>query len=176
MKKLFAALLLTPFAALTGPALAQDDPAARLAGRTAAMPPLSNRAMPAAPTVHRLSIGPLSNGFVSTPGEEIVTIPSETELSTDGLVQRAQRGDAEANYRLGLRYLSGEGVTRDLVEAFARIRLAAEAGHPRAVSLFYTLGAKLTADEHGEAFDRSQKLRKATDAARGRAVKDVSKQ
>jgi len=166
MNKLFAALLLTPLAALAGPALAQDEPAARLAGRTASMPPLSNRAMPAAPTIHRLSIGPLSNGFVATPGEEATTTPAGVPGTSDALAQRAKRGDAEANYRLGLRYLSGEGATRDLVEAFARIRLAAEAGHPRAVSLFYTLGAKLTAEEHGQAFERSQKLRPVKDAAR----------
>lgn len=167
MKKTIIALLLSPLAALalSPAALAQDEPSFRFSGRTAAMPPLSNRAMPAAPSVHKLSIGPLSNNNATlaappaAPGEDIVPPAGSGEIAIETLVRRAKHGEPEANYRLGLRYLAGDGVTRDLVEAFARIRWAAESGHARAVSLFYTLGAKLTAEEHGQAFDRSQKLR-----------------
>lgn len=168
MKRMFAALLLSPLAVpvSAGAALAQDEPSARLAGRNAAMPPLSNRTMPAAPTVHRLSIGPLSSGAMNLSDESAAAPADAAEGTTEALVDRAKRGDAAASYRLGLKYIAGEGVTRDLVEAFARIRLAAEAGHPRAVSLFYTLGAKLTAEEHGQAFDRSQTLRPTKEAAR----------
>jgi TPR repeat protein len=79
--------------------------------------------------------------------------------------RRATSGDAESNYRLGLKYLAGDGVPRDFVEAFARIRLAAEAGHPRAVALFYNMGARLTAEEHGKAYLRTQELRPAARAA-----------
>jgi TPR repeat protein len=142
-------------AALAAPALAQQEPAARLTGRAIEGPPLSTRALPAAPPVHRLSIGPLA-----APSDETSTIPDTTTAETlAALLERARRGDAHANYRLGLRYLAGDGVTRDLVEAFARVRLAAAAGHPRAVSLFYFLGAKLTADEHAMAYERAQQLR-----------------
>lgn len=143
---------------MTAGAWAQDE-TARFTGR--ALSPLSVRALPAAPTIHKLSIGPLV-----APAEEMVAAPPESAAtgSTEALVLRARHGDAEANYRLGLKHLAGDGVTRDLVEAFARIRLAAEAGHPRAISLFYTLGAKLTAEEHGQAFERSQTLRPASSA------------
>ena len=145
------------------PVFAQDDSEARLTSRAAA-PPLSVRALPAAPPVHKLSIGPLA-----APADE-ASIPAPegrvTNAPADALTQRANNGDADANYRLGLRYLAGDGVARDYVEAFARIRLAAEAGHPRAVSLFYAIGARLTAEEHGKAYLRTQQLRTVSRAAR----------
>lgn len=145
------------------PVAAQDDTGARLLSRSAA-PPLSVRAMPAAPPVHKLSIGPLS-----APADSAAMVPAEgkvVDATVGALTQRANSGDTDANYRLGLRYLAGEGVARDFIEAFARIRLAAESGHPRAVSLFYAIGARLTAEEHGEAYLRTQQLRPATRAAR----------
>jgi TPR repeat protein len=157
-------------AAIAAPAMAQDESGARLLGRTAT-PPLSVRAMPAAPPVHKLSIGPLSTPADETPisTPESTAVPNGTgaDASTpDGLVRRANAGDAESNYRLGLKHLAGDGVARDFVEAFARIRLAAEAGHPRAIPLFYTIGARLTAEEHGQAYIRTQQLRPAARAQR----------
>lgn len=164
MKRAIAfAVSLAALGPVAAPALAQDDGGARLLGR-ALTPPLSVRALPAAPPVHKLSIGPLS-----TPADEAaVAVPESTVVDStqDGLVRRANAGDAESNYRLGLKHLAGEGVARDFVEAFARIRLAAEAGHPRAISLFYTIGARLTAAEHGQAYIRTQQLRPTARAAR----------
>ncbi len=149
---------------LAAPAAAQDDSEARFTGRAAA-PPLSTRALPAAPPVHKLSIGPLS-----APAEDaVIAAPESTavDASLEALVRRGNRGDADANYRLGLKHLAGDGgVARDFVEAFARIRLAAEAGHPRAISLFYAIGARLTAEEHGQAYLRTQQLRPTSRAAR----------
>jgi TPR repeat protein len=148
---------------LAAPAAAQDKSEAGLLGRTAA-PPLSVRALPAAPDIHKLSIGPLS-----APAEDAALSPpsdgAATETALDSVVRRANAGDAESNYRLGLKYLAGDGVPRDFVEAFARIRLAAEAGHPRAVPLFYSMGARLTAEEHGKAYLRTQELRPTARAA-----------
>lgn len=77
------------------------------------------------------------------------------------LMARARDGDPEAHYQLGLIYLAGEKAPRDLVEAFAHIRIAAEAGHPRAVTLLFSLGARLTAAEHGRAGDRAAVFRQA---------------
>jgi TPR repeat protein len=144
-------------AGMASPAAAQDEPAARLTSRSIDRQRLSVRALPAPPPVHRLSIGPLA-----APADDAVSAPPADTTAgetVEALADRARRGDANANYRLGLRYLAGDGVTRDLVEAFARVRLAAAAGHPRAVSLFYFLGAKLTAEEHAQAFERAQQLR-----------------
>jgi TPR repeat protein len=165
MKRAIAfAVSLVAFGPVAGPVLAQDDGEARFLSRSA-QPPLSVRAMPAAPPVHKLSIGPLS-----TPADEAATTGTTegtlVESAQEALVRRANAGDADSNYRLGLKHLAGEGVTRDFVEAFARIRLAAEAGHVRAISLFYTMGARLTAEEHGQAYLRTQQLRPAARAAR----------
>jgi TPR repeat protein len=164
MKRLLALAFSCSALGLAAPAAAQDKSEASLLGRTMA-PPLSVRAMPAAPDVHKLSIGPLS-----APAEDtVVSQPSEsaaTESSVDTVVRRANSGDAESNYRLGLKYLAGDRVPRDFVEAFARIRLAAEAGHPRAIPLFYSMGARLTAEEHGKAYLRTQELRPTARAQR----------
>jgi TPR repeat protein len=164
MKRLLALAFSCSALGLAAPAAAQDKPEAGLLGGTMA-PPLSVRAMPAAPDVHKLSIGPLS----APAGDTVVAQPSEStaaESSVDSVVRRANSGDAESNYRLGLKYLAGEGVSRDFVEAFARIRLAAEAGHPRAIPLFYSMGARLTAEEHGKAYLRTQELRPTARAQR----------
>ena len=167
MKRAIAFALSLAACGSAAPALAQEDGGARLLGRTAT-PPLSVRALPAAPPVHKLSIGPLSTPAdeAAIPVPESTVVPETGTAMQDGLVRRANAGDAESNYRLGLKHLAGEGVTRDFVEAFARIRLAAEAGHPRAISLFYTMGARLTAEEHGRAYIRTQQLRPAARAAR----------
>jgi TPR repeat protein len=165
MKRALAiAVSLVASGPVAAPALAQDDGEARFLSRSA-QPPLSVRAMPAAPPVHKLSIGPLS-----APADEAAatgkTEGTLVESAPEALARRANAGDAESNYRLGLKHLAGDGVTRDFVEAFARIRLAAEAGHARAISLFYTMGARLTAEEHGQAYLRTQQLRPAARAAR----------
>jgi TPR repeat protein len=164
MKRALALAVSVSAIGLAAPAAAQDESRARLLGSTVA-PPLSVRAMPAAPPVHKLSIGPLA-----APAEDaVLAAPSESaaaETSPESVMRRAKAGDAEANYRLGLKHLAGEGVARDFVEALARIRLAAEAGHPRAIALFYTIGARLTAEEHGKAYLRTQELRPTARAAR----------
>lgn len=164
MKRALALAVSCSALGLAAPAAAQDKPEASLLGRTLA-PPLSVRAMPAAPEVHKLSIGPLS----APADDAVLAPPSESaaaEASPDAAARRAKAGDAESNFRLGLKYLAGEGVRRDFVEAFARIRLAAEAGHPRAIPLFYSMGARLTAEEHGKAYLRTQELRPTARAQR----------
>lgn len=164
MKRALALAVSCSALGLAAPAAAQDKSEAGLLGRTLS-PPLSVRAMPAAPEVHKLSIGPLS-----TPTEDAVLAPpsesAATEAAPDAAARRANAGDADSNYRLGLKYLAGDGVPRDFVEAFARIRLAAEAGHPRAIPLFYSMGARLTAEEHGKAYLRTQELRPTARAQR----------
>ena len=163
MTRSFAFALACSALGLAAPAAAQDKPEAELLGNAIA-PPLSVRAMPAAPDVHKLSIGPLSAPF-----GDAALAPSESAATSslaDSAERRAKLGDAETNYRLGLKYLAGDGMPHDYVEAFARIRLAAEAGHPRAIPLFYSMGARLTAEEHGKAFLRTQKLRQALRAQR----------
>ncbi len=55
----------------------------------------------------------------------------------------AERGDAEAQYRMGTIYLTGRGVTRDVTEAIRWWRDAAERGHARAQ---FSLGRYMPSD------------------------------
>ena len=48
---------------------------------------------------------------------------------SDDLLKRAQDGDADAQYNLGVAYDVGEGVEQDFVEAVKWYRLAAEQGN-----------------------------------------------
>ena len=52
----------------------------------------------------------------------------------DALRARAEAGDAEAQYNLGVMYASGEGVPQDYAEAVRWYRLAAEQGDAGAQS------------------------------------------
>jgi len=45
---------------------------------------------------------------------------------------RAERGDADAQFRLGRMYLDGDGVPQDYVQSVAWFRKAASQGHPKA--------------------------------------------
>jgi len=47
-------------------------------------------------------------------------------------IEAAQQGDAEAQYNLGLCYLTGNGVSQDYVEAIQWITKAAEQGYASA--------------------------------------------
>ncbi len=53
---------------------------------------------------------------------------SAQQESIDELRARAEAGDAEAQYNLGLMYVNGEGVPEDDVEAVRLFRLAADQG------------------------------------------------
>ncbi|NOT39756.1 MAG: sel1 repeat family protein [Alphaproteobacteria bacterium] len=48
----------------------------------------------------------------------------------------AERGNAEAQLRVGLLYESGEGVGQDMIEAYRWLKLAAVQGQPQAVEAF----------------------------------------
>lgn len=64
----------------------------------------------------------------------LLASPVQADQRSDGaaspgtLISRAERGDAEAQFRLGLRYSEGDGVTRDSGRALHWLRLAADQG------------------------------------------------
>jgi hypothetical protein len=67
----------------------------------------------------------------------------------DALKARAENGDSDAQYELGLRYYSGDGVAKDDGEAMSWIREAAEQGEPRAefaLGLAYRKGIGMMRD------------------------------
>ena len=63
-----------------------------------------------------------------------VLIIGSATAAEDTLVERAQKGDAAAQFDLGYRYANGDGVAKDSAEAVKWFRMAAEQGNARAQS------------------------------------------
>ncbi|OAD22483.1 TPR repeat protein [Candidatus Thiomargarita nelsonii] len=74
---------------------------------------------------------------VSAENQEEVVSPSSQATSFQAIVEKAERGDAEAQFNLGWMYLTGDGVTQNYIEAAKWIRKAAEQGDAQAQ---YNLG------------------------------------
>ncbi len=90
------------------------------------------------------------------------------ELSAMSLYETAERGDAEAQFNLGMMYSTGLGIEKDDAAAFRWIYKAAEQGHAEAefiVGLMFDEGRGTTKDE-GEAV---KWYRKAADHSEPRA-------
>jgi hypothetical protein len=74
----------------------------------------------------------------------------------------AKKGDKEAQYQLGLRYLNGTGVKSDRVQACKWLNLAAQQGHALALKEYEELSLKMTneeiraADEAADEFQAKQ--------------------
>lgn len=67
------------------------------------------------------------------PGQQEATSAiKEFDQYSEKLVEKAQRGDAEAQYSLGNCYFYGFGVAKDQREAVKWLRKAAEQGHASA--------------------------------------------
>ena len=56
------------------------------------------------------------------------SMPQGLSASAQAVFRRAQQGDADAQYNLGVMYDDGEGVPKDEVEAYAWYSLAATNG------------------------------------------------
>ena len=56
-----------------------------------------------------------------------------TIVNIDKLIKLAEKGNVEKQYEVGIRYLKGDGVNRDLGEAMCYIHEAAENGYPPAL-------------------------------------------
>ena len=61
----------------------------------------------------------------------VVGCDSEPVSEFEATRKAADQGDADAQWRLGLRYYAGEGVPKDVVEAIKWFRKAAEQGHSK---------------------------------------------
>lgn len=64
-----------------------------------------------------------------------INILAEEPKTINILIEQANRGDVEAQYRLGEKYLRAEGVLEDKKKAFKYLELAAEQGDDRAYVL-----------------------------------------
>src|SRR5260370_41166987 len=58
--------------------------------------------------------------------------PEINRKQVEELRAKAEAGDADSEYHLGLRYYNGEGVAKDLAEAVKWYRKAAEQNHAKA--------------------------------------------
>jgi tetratricopeptide (TPR) repeat protein len=72
---------------------------------------------------------------VSAENQEEDVSPSSQAMSFQAIVEKAERGDAEAQYNLGAMYFYGKGVSQNDVEAAKWFRKAAEQGHAGASSI-----------------------------------------
>ena len=63
-----------------------------------------------------------------------VLIIGSATAAEDTLVERAQKGDAAAQFDLGYRYANGDGVAKDSAEAVKWYRKAVEQGYAPAQS------------------------------------------
>ena len=71
---------------------------------------------------------------------------------------RAHRGDAEAQYQLGILYGTGVGLPLDLAKSAEWHRRAAEQGHDKAQAARDYLAKSMTMEEVQKAQDISKKL------------------
>ena len=78
-----------------------------------------------------------------------------TRQEIDALRARAEAGDAEAQYDLGVRYANGLGVPEDEAEAMRWYRLAADQGHAGGQSAL----AGMYADGRGVPQDDAEAVR-----------------
>jgi TPR repeat protein/CHAT domain-containing protein len=87
---------------------------------------------------------------VSADNQEEVESPSSQAASFQAIVEKAERGDAEAQYNLGMMYYFGEGVTQNDIEAAKWFRKAAQQGHADAqfsLGGMYYLGEGVTQND-----------------------------
>ena len=78
----------------------------------------------------------IATAVIVAGGLAVMVLSAQDNLDT--VRQAAERGDATAQFNLGVMYANGEGVPQDDAEAVQWYRLAAEQGHAEAQG---TLGA-----------------------------------
>lgn len=81
---------------------------------------------------------------------QVLPDPSDNRLYTVNLfLDKAQQGDADAQYQLGILYLTGRGTLQDFSEASKWFELAAEQNHPLAqyeLGLLHQIGQGVEMD------------------------------
>ena len=70
----------------------------------------------------------------------------------------AEQGNAEGQWRLGMRYATGRGVPLDHVAAYAWLNLAAAQGHEEAAGSRDRLAESMTAEQVAEAQRMAREL------------------
>lgn len=112
------------------------DPAASLNAANAPDAPLSNGA--------RMGTG------VKSTVPQTEKRPDDHHFAVQLYQENAEKGNSDAQYKLGLLYLSGNGALQDFTEAAKWLKLAAEQGHALAqyeLGLIYRTGYGLATDQ-----------------------------
>jgi TPR repeat protein len=79
---------------------------------------------------------------VSGQSSDSVTLSDDIPNSADPLREKAERGDAESQFALAMRYFEGDGVPQSDAEATKWIRRAAAQGHKSASNLLNAMTRK----------------------------------
>lgn len=93
---------------------------------------------------------PLSNGAKSPTVPPTEKRPDDHHFAVRLYQENAEKGNSDAQYKLGLLYLSGNGALQDFTEAAKWLKLAAEQGHASAqyeLGLIYRTGYGLATDQ-----------------------------
>lgn len=98
---------------------------------------------------------PLSNGArmgagVKSTVPQTEKRPDDHHFAVQLYQENAEKGNSDAQYKLGLLYLSGNGALQDFTEAAKWLKLAAEQGHALAqyeLGLIYRIGYGMATDQ-----------------------------
>ena len=84
-----------------------------------------------------------------------------TKPDLGALQTRAERGDAAAQYALGLRYYKGDGVQKNFVEAYTWLLIAKASAHRQEGAACKMLAKAMTPEQTAEAQARAEKWQQA---------------
>ena len=89
----------------------------------------------------------------------------DQEKANQWYLAAARAGQVEAQYRIGMRYRTGDGLPKDFEQAYAWLKLAAGSGHRKATAAAKRIGKKLTPAQRSAALrSRSLEPRVAQDS------------
>ncbi len=82
----------------------------------------------------------------------VAAAPAAPSLASMTLIQRAEHGDSPSQFTLGLQYLHGDGVTKNVPIAYKWLRLAASGGADAASTMADKLLTTMTPAQRSQAF------------------------
>ncbi len=97
-------------------------------------------------------------------------LPKDDALAAFWFRKAAEQGDERAQYNLGISYYNGEGVAKDMIEAYAYLNLASASDEFAKEGLVF-LEKKLSMKEIAAGQKRARELQKAVEARKDAAKK-----
>jgi TPR repeat protein len=81
-----------------------------------------------------------------------------------GLLDAAEQGDVDAQYRVGLIYAEGRGVAQDEVKSFYWLSRAVQQGDADAQTLLQVVAAAMTQEQHRQAMELADRQHVVADS------------